>query len=448
MDLITRILFGLLYFIIIWLYYFFVNKKCLFISGTNLFIIFQLIFFYGTLFSNLDVKRSIFYFSIGIQIIGIIYYILGVYLTNKYYQINIKKAYDEYLKKDFINDFNKDIKILIIFLALISIIIGFWFSFNYGGNAIFKLINDYFQGQKELASKYSELRASAIYSDKYLGIGYVRQITDFIFPFCIFMFLFIPSNKNRLVNRTALIILIFLSFYFITLTGRRDPILRILLMFILLIYPKYGLGLYKYIFNFKFKKKFITYSIFLVFLSYSIFTLISSIRYGGSFSILSGIKYIWQRLGIGIAEEHLEIMDFFQNEPITYGKSWIEMLSTIRPGHQSGLDNYIHMVIFGSKGSAPLNIWESSWHNFGLIGIIFVPFLLGLLIQTVSIKLLTGRKTSSEVVLMMLISIQMSNFNEPYSFFNEGVITYFIILFIIKLLKKRYRFSYRFNIIR
>lgn len=70
---------------------------------------------------------------------------------------------------------------------------------------------------------------------------------------------------------------------------------------------------------------------------------------------------------------------YVYEQPIQFGGEWLTDILGILPGEFKGSDlaNRIHAIIYGSdRGTAPVSLWGSVYHNWGWFGIfVFPPFL-------------------------------------------------------------------------
>lgn len=81
--------------------------------------------------------------------------------------------------------------------------------------------------------------------------------------------------------------------------------------------------------------------------------------------------------------------------PLSNGREWIDSALGILPGNPgSDLSSVIFASLYGSsRGSAPISVWGSVWHNLGWIGIVLTPVGLAWLHAYVYRKLVSGPRS-------------------------------------------------------
>ena len=87
-------------------------------------------------------------------------------------------------------------------------------------------------------------------------------------------------------------------------------------------------------------------------------------------------------------------------------------------------------------GLQPLDMWSSIWLEFGWLGTIIVPFILGFFLQWLNILFLRGKKTVTQNVIMVMCAFALYNIFEPLAFFLSGFVTLMILLQLIKLIQR------------
>ena len=72
--------------------------------------------------------------------------------------------------------------------------------------------------------------------------------------------------------------------------------------------------------------------------------------------------------------------------PITYGYDWFRGIIGIFPGIKgSEIQHIVFGLIHGNpRGTAAISLIGSIYHNFGLIGVIFISFLLALFLNNIT----------------------------------------------------------------
>ena len=90
------------------------------------------------------------------------------------------------------------------------------------------------------------------------------------------------------------------------------------------------------------------------------------------------------------------------DRPPTWGTDWLESLATIAPGHEGGLATRFHHQMYGSsRGAVGLMTWESLALNFGWFGIVCGGFVLGALLQWLTLRSWSGERLASKHVFLL-----------------------------------------------
>jgi len=117
---------------------------------------------------------------------------------------------------------------------------------------------------------------------------------------------------------------------------------------------------------------------------------------------------------------------------IPIGSDWIKSVSGLLPGNAgSDIANQIHGYLYGAtRGTAPLSIWGSIYYNFGFIGIILAPFLIGFLYMKTYEKFLEGDFGLGRLCiysgLFFYLSVWISG--DPVQLINNGLLTVIFLL--------------------
>ena len=397
-------------------------------GASNLFVITQALLFFGTLSVRANVSADTYFRWIAIQLVGIVSFLVGAAAANVFTHTNPRLAHESFLRRKLVFDMHSSTYWALMVLGVISAVVGIVFSVRFGQHALIKTLRLYAQNSASTAIAYSMLRKSAVYGDVYFGYGYVMQFTDFLLPCFSCLLLFRANCRGKMYDRLALFLFMCVTLWCLTVTGRREPTLRYALCLCLVISTRYGVGLGS-VLNRYWRKRIVA-----ILVGAGIFFLLTNaVRYSTSVSIGYGLVQLWNRLGATLAEEKLRIMEFIFQQPTVCGQQWVDSLLTIVPGsHKPALSNQMHMMLYGSTGNAPLEFWGSTWYNFGWIGIMVLPFLVGIFLQWVTLSTLTGPKTATRSVLLMMLSIQLASAIEPYHLLNNGIFALWIVLIVTK----------------
>lgn len=317
--------------------------------------------------------------------VGVMYSFLALPLSmialNKLLGIKVKKHFNKYIHQPTIIKLGSgDSKIILLFMVMFSIlIIAYVFYYSESIPLI-----DLLQGNiVEAALGRVEVRRN------FDGIVYIKNIFGYMFiPVCSYYSYIIYKIRRSNFNLFILGVLVFLSFLMLAYDIQKAPVafyflgfailntlleggmkirkfLAIILVGILLIIIGYSLTDDKGLFQlFSFKSAFWSR------------TFVSS--YGGYLLSLEYFPDIitqptWQ---IGLPTVILDIFDLPKTESARL------LMKQINPsGVSSGESNIISSYYLGE-----------AWANYGIIGILFAPLIVGVVVQTLHIFLLFSKK--------------------------------------------------------
>lgn len=118
--------------------------------------------------------------------------------------------------------------------------------------------------------------------------------------------------------------------------------------------------------------------------------------------------------------------------PIQDGAEWAAAILGILPGNEgSTLSSEVFAMLYGSsRGTAPPSLWGSVYYNFGWLGVIAFPVLLGCAFQVVTMRALQRSRLSTfEAVSMAGFVAVTGNWiaSGPDYFLNSGALTWAIL---------------------
>ncbi len=202
--------------------------------------------------------------------------------------------------------------------------------------------------------------------------GLIKQVRDVLAPTLIFyLFIRYPSGKNFEIS--FLILTTFIAIFF---GGQRGPF--IVLMFIIFL----GQTMRKHINGIPSKINFFKLIVFslstftiLVYLNQILGRSIDS-EVGGSEFAMNGAIQILFRFFVEVPSSNIIAYEFITDQNFAFGQLWINDLKTLLPGPNVSFSNQLHSELGGSfEGNAVLGFPLSAYINFGLIGVLFIPFL-------------------------------------------------------------------------
>lgn len=274
---------------------------------------------------------------------------------------------------------------------------------------------------------FTSQRLEAYSGDAYFAPGYVNQFKNTLYPVLFFIFLFnMKFNKNRWHSA---FLIIFGSWLVITIlgTGQRTFLVFTVIMFIycyfavnrgkVALMPLVILGVSGLIIFF-----FIT-------------VLLGRTTGVGTVNILDSIYF---RAFVSNQESSVNGFRFISNQTIPFGSDWFQPITNLLTGSrgQTTIANEIHAYLYGSsRGTAPLSLWGSAYYNFGLLGVLIVPSLLGSLYTIAYLNFLKNKHTIASLCIYSGIFFYMSTWvnDGPFQLINNGLFTLYVLLFMRKI---------------
>lgn len=413
--------------------------ETLFVSATNWFLLMKGLMVIGTIFI-IDIDNNDEVRWLIILLAGLTSFVIGAYFANTHFSFNPKNEIRAFKSKTVILDLSSaEFNQLVIGMGLVSVTIGILFAMAVGYNVLVQAIQLIVAGESQdtIRLQYSLLRTGISYtSDRYVAPGYARQFTATLLPLVVYLYYFRKfrvETDQSVMKYLYLLLFVSVGAYLLTLTGARSLVVEPVLLFLFL-----GSNLGPFPKQYRIPKKIMLYLIF----SLSAFYVTVSAIMGrtSKADVSSAVEELWGRLVIGKAIVQMEIMKYLSVRPVVWGQNWYAGLMDVLPGHRLGLSNELHGLIFGStRGSIGLSFWNSSWYNWGPMGVVIVAFLVGIFLQAYTIKYVRGPKTLSRIVIMFVAGYYLGNFHHPQSLLLNGFFTAMLYYLIIVIGKEVFR---------
>jgi hypothetical protein len=152
--------------------------------------------------------------------------------------------------------------------------------------------------------------------------------------------------------------------------------------------------------------------------------------------VLAVMAEVWERGVWGNQETAVVGFRYIYTRPQVWGGDWLQSLSQLLPKNifpdksATSLPLDIFEILYGGRGgTAPPSLWGSIWYNFGPIGIVIIPLLLGWLYHRLYASLFASPKNLTRVMVYsgatMILGLWI--IGGPESLFNRGLITVFLI---------------------
>lgn len=320
----------------------------------------------------------------------------------------------------------------VAFMILISMGIGGVFMLSVGYNTLFSQIEVLIAGSQVDSSAVSAQRG-AVLSEAYRAAGYTVQFIAIILPTLI-VYLWVEGKFRRSAGlRLAATVALVADIYFVTIQGGRTYILALILLLILTA-SHFTSPLPQ---RFRVSRP-VTIGLFVVFIvSFSLITALQgrtddTRSTDGAGAVSTGISTIWDRVGGDYSRTQMIALDALESEIPADGSQWWSQLKIALPGApdtDEPFDVRVYRIIYGNdNGNNPLDPWGSYYYNFGTTGLLVVPFLLGLLAQTITIRgLIRAPRDTATVVIMSALGYRFMFVIDPYSLLLTGPFTLWLL---------------------
>lgn len=238
------------------------------------------------------------------------------------------------------------------------------------------------------ADDFTQMRLDAYSGENYYAPGIFNQFKNTIFPILFVYFAFIWRKKSYYWY--YLIIIGTLLIFSLVGTGQRTFLVTGILMIICILTAlKSG----------KINKTILLYSSIFILIIFGFLSFQLS-RVSDN-SLTSTFEQLSHRVFDSNQLSSVEGFRYVENQDIVFGSEWVQSLAGLIPGVKgSDLSNRIFDQIFGGfRGTAPLSVLGSAYHNFGFIGSFFLSFLIGFLYTKLYLRLISREKTIIRVTI-------------------------------------------------
>lgn len=378
-------------------------------SPILIFLALQYIMFIGIYFlvdptNKYDIEYLLLY------LISLVFFIIGAKINES--NLNIKKITSIYIDRNLVG-FQKNI---IVIVLIVSMLVCTYF-FTKTPNLFIVVI-------KNILAK-TNVNISDMRVDSYttIGIGYVYQFRVIILPFIVAYLVSAEKSILKVLGIISLPIMLI----FILGTGQRGGFVIFAISWLIAM-----LNINNYNKNKKNLLYIITIAIFFVFL----FVLLT-IYNGRSADSGGTMNAILQRIFIDNQNASIVAFRYVKTLPTQYGQDWLNMLIDLLPGKNSYLPlaNRVNAIIYGgsTRGTAPPCIWTSTFYNWGYLGTIIFPIVLGYFYQNFTKKYYYSVKTKVNIFLFTFMSITLGFWvvDSPIALFNDGFISLSILYLLL-----------------
>ncbi|ARN70865.1 hypothetical protein BST91_03980 [Nonlabens tegetincola] len=246
------------------------------------------------------------------------------------------------------------------------------------------------------ANDFVQMRLDAYSGKNYYAPGIFNQFKNTIFPILFVYFAFLWRNRNFFWYYIVIVGLI-LVFSLIGTGQRTFLVTGILIIIAIITGLKSG----------KISKSIVFYSSIFIIVVFGFLSL--QLNRVSDAGLTSTLEQLSHRIFDSNQLSAVVGFRYVEKQNIVLGNEWLESLIGLVPGIKgSDLSNRIFDQIFGGfRGTAPLSVWGSAYHNFGFMGSIFLCLLVGFLYTKVYLRFINGKKTIIRVTVYCSIFVYL-----------------------------------------
>jgi oligosaccharide repeat unit polymerase len=315
------------------------------------------------------------------------------------------------------------------FWILLSIAIGVAYYVAIGYVAFFESLSTVAEGGSE---DVAGLRLESYAGSRYLFPGYVNQFKNALLPALV---LVVVVASYKLKNPSRLLTAVGLGSITLVLligTGQRHPLIKVLVLaviFAYLFFPKLAVRSVVSAVAVGAPLFFLT-----TFASGRITTeLESADSLSGRASVLVD-QMIFRFFAGSQSSATIAFRYVHSRDEVVFGSEWLRALLGLLPGQPgSDIANQVFELMYGSsRGTSPLSLWGSAYHNFGFGGTLLFAGLLGVLFARISASFLK-RKTLNLIQAVGMAGITMTlglwTTEGPTTILNSGLVVFLLLLY-------------------
>jgi hypothetical protein len=305
-------------------------------------------------------------------------------------------------------------------LGLVSLLVSILYYRAVGYNLFWDSVAA-FMTTGEGVRDFITLRISSYSGERgYYAPGYANQFKNVLFPMIVAYAIVSRHLGHRLLPSPILIGLAVFAVGALLGTGQRGPFVVAIL----------GIGQFALA---AVPRKNRARTVLAVASLGTVFLLASTLFLGRSVQRWAGMedavligREVVERVLVKQQESSVLAFRYVFTRPVAHGEEWLDGIKGVLPGHSgSSLGHQVFREAFGSlRGTMPVSTWGSIWHNFGLVGVLVVPMLMGLAYRAFYLKLLAGPKTLDRLLVYAYLSVLLGTWvsGGPMQLINNGVL--------------------------
>lgn len=317
-------------------------------------------------------------------------------------------------------------------MMLISLFISYYYYTNLVGYNLF------LPAISGADLDFTTMRLQAYAGDTYTGAGIVNQFKNTILPITFFA-IAVRYGENRKWARLITFTAIFAPFFLWTIlgTGQRTFLFFSIAGFIYY-FPVVGRRISPIV---------LLLSLTAFVMLFGVFSLaLGRIENASVLSVLSEITHRFLN-----ANQTGAVFGFryVYSKDIVYGVEWAEQFIGFLPGVPgSTLSSEVFNEVFGGyRGSIPVSLWTSIYHNFGLIGLFPITIVLMKAIEQAHLILRGMPVTTVHVVTYGFMSFYLAILpaTSPFQIINNGALAVLVVIFLAGINVRGSKLVFRFS---
>lgn len=397
-------------------------------TGTTALLLLQLPFFVGVI-QHIDLSRSIDVHYGLFLALGVWAVVIGAAIANLVSGFKPRTEWRRAIRHKIPFDSPHQVgRKTLMAIAVISVIVGVLFVARIGYNTFLAAVSGIGSEYGEQNVSFRDLRAEST-RRSYVAAGYAAQFIAILLPAAVLMMVVRARQlrSGRLLVRAA--VLAAVATFFMTATGGRQYLLQFGAAYAIVSFRSLSLLPNALHPSIRMRMAIVP----LIIVVFAATTILQG-RITEVERPLTIIGSLYNRLGGDYSQYQLESIELIDVDGTQWGRQWLQDLSIVLPGPTKGLtlNTRLHEQLFGSPdGNAPLNIWGSVYHNWGMVAGVILLGVWGFVLQRASVVLLYRRRTVVALILGHLICLRLGFVRDPYSLFLEGVLTLLVVRFLL-----------------
>jgi oligosaccharide repeat unit polymerase len=285
---------------------------------------------------------------------------------------------------------------------------------------------------------FTTMRLQSYAGDTYTGAGIVNQFKNTILPITFSTLILRYLDLRQWAKLLAFLVIFGPIFLWVILgTGQRTFLF-------------FSLAGFMYAFPIMNRRispivLFLTVALFLVL--FGVFSLaLGRIEDASFFGVLNEVAYRF--LNANQAGAVFGFRYVFSQD-IVYGTEWLQTIIGFLPGVRSGtLSNEVFNQVFGGyRGTIPVSLWTSIYHNFGLIGVFPVTAALMKLVEYAHLLLRRIPTTTVHLVTYSFLSFYLAilPLTSPFQIINNGLLAIVLVFLLASIQFRGTNMLFRFS---